>query len=137
MTPAYLNRLHVYHSFAFHILHFNCVYTVFTLLPLGLCTYLSLASTDIPSHSSGPIVDIIISWWKTQTPWSSICFHRTQKICYQKRSCCWLFCLWYIIYQGFVKLQPISWIQAAVFLYCSWAKNSFHFLKLFLKTQEW
>lgn len=62
MTPAYLNRLHVYHSFAFHILHFNCVYTVFTLLPLGLCTYLSLASTDIPSHSSGPIVDIIISW---------------------------------------------------------------------------
>lgn len=90
----------------------------------------------IPSHSSGPIIDIIISLWKTQTPQSSMCFHRTQKICYQKRSCCWLFCLWYIIYQGFVKLQPINWIQTAIFLCSPWAKNSFHFLKLFLKNSR-
>lgn len=136
MTPAYLNRLHIYHSFPFHILQL-CIYCIYSLASGALHIFIFGLNWLIPCHSSGPIIDIIISWWKTQTPRSSICFHRTQKICYQKRSCCWLFCLWYIIYQGFVKPQPISWIQTAVFLYCPWAKNSFHFLKLFLKTQEW
>lgn len=42
MTPAYLSRLPIYHCFPSYTLYFSHALTVFTPLPLGLCTYSSL-----------------------------------------------------------------------------------------------
>lgn len=63
MTPAYLSRLHIYLYFPSYILYFNCAFTIFTLLPLGLCTYLSLASIN------SSYLILLVPTQKSSFPW--------------------------------------------------------------------